>query len=92
MKKLTKLLAGAALTCTMIFAAACGPTGNTSTGGDSGTSVEKTTATYRMEYYLEGDNGYELDATKTEEKSGEVGTTATIEKKGNRRLYFRKRP
>ncbi|MFQ7699903.1 MAG: MucBP domain-containing protein [Christensenellaceae bacterium] len=81
MKKLTKLLAGAALTCTMIFAAACGPTGNTSTGGDSGTSVEKTTATYRMEYYLEGDNGYELDATKTEEKSGEVGTTATIEKK-----------
>ncbi len=81
MKKLTKLLAGAALTCTMIFAAACGPTGNTSTGGDSGTSMEKTTATYRMEYYLEGDNGYELDATKTEEKSGEVGTTATIEKK-----------
>lgn len=81
MKKLTKLLAGAALTCTMIFATACGPTGNTSTSGDSGTSVEKTTATYRMEYYLEGDNGYELDATKTEEKSGEVGTTATIEKK-----------
>ena len=34
-----------------------------------------------MEYYLEDDDGYALDATKSEQKSGTVGATVTIEKK-----------
>ena len=83
MRKLTTLWVSAFVACFMLFAAACGSSGKDSLSGGSSESAGGgvITAFYSMEYYLEDDDGYALDATKSEQKSGAVGATVTIEKK-----------
>ncbi len=77
MKTIKSLLLGGLLVITGALCFACG---DSSSDGDSSTpptSVEATTADYKIEYYFEAADGYEVDESKTETKQGTVGKTVT---------------
>ena len=78
MKKLLTMLGSFICVCAMIFAAACTPEDpGTDQPGDT-----PETATYKTEYYLEGDDGnYALSAEHGETLTGDVGSTVTIDRK-----------
>lgn len=79
MKKLLTMLGSFICVCAMIFAAACTPEDS---GTDQPGDNTPETATYKTEYYLEGDDGnYALSAEHGETLTGDVGSTVTIDRK-----------
>ena len=79
MKKLLTMLGSFICVCAMIFAAACTPE---DPGTDQPGDNTPETATYKTEYYLEGDDGnYALSAEHGETLTGDVGSTVTIDRK-----------
>lgn len=79
MKKLLTMLGSFICVCAMIFAAACTPD---DPGTDQPGDNTPETATYKTEYYLEGDDGnYALSAEHGETLTGDVGSTVTIDRK-----------
>ena len=82
MKKLLTTLGSLVCVFAMIFAAACAPKDPGTDGPGGGTDPKPETATYKTEYYLEGDDGnYTLGAEYGETLTGEVGKTVTIDRK-----------
>ena len=81
MKKLLTMLGTFVCVFAMIFAAACAPKDPGTDGPGDDTNPTPETATYKTEYYLEGDDGYALAAEYGETLTGEVGKTVTIERK-----------
>lgn len=81
MQKQKKLRLLAVLTIALTFAlsllVACG--GKTDDGKKPEPSEKR--AAYKTEYYLESDDGYALDVSRSETLEGKVGDTVTIERK-----------